>query len=115
MIFSPFKHVPRTAETCLIEIFSKVDSNLLTCMQLLFGAGVLFLSVSHFSSLFGGSHESVLTLRVPQKQMCCRDVFSVWSSVDGSLLRLRDSTMREDLKQGGKYWEKMLFGRGWRE
>lgn len=79
-------------------------------MQLLFGAGILFLSVCHFSSLFGGRHESVLTLGVPQKQMCCRDLlFSVRSSVDGSLLRPRDNTRREDLKQGGKYWEKESF------
>lgn len=76
-------------------------------MQLEFGAGVLFLSFSHFSSLLGGRHESVLTLRVPQKQTCCRDVVvSVWNSVDGSLLRPRDNTVREGLKQGGKYWKK---------
>lgn len=75
--------------------------------------GIISVCLSFFQSVWRQAWVST-TLRMPQKQTCCMDVlFSVWSRMDGSLLRPRDSTMRADLKQVlGKI---KLFGRGWRE
>lgn len=75
--------------------------------------GIISVCLSFFQSVWRQAWVST-TLRMPQKQTCCMDVlFSVWSRMDGSLLRPRDNTMRADLKQVlGKI---KLFGRGWRK